>query len=272
MANTTNFGWETPDDTDLVKDGASAMRTLGNAIDTSLVDLKGGTTGQVLSKASNTDMDFTWSSVDPLTILDAKGDLISATAADSPARLPVGTNGQLLTADSTTSTGLKWADAPSSGAYTQLATGTLSGTAVTLSSISQSYVDLYLTINNPVVNTGTALAYRINGVTSATYGARGIATDSTTVVGTSTQTILYANQGSNLPTSASNESAILYIRDYTKNARKTMECSYAAGANAFTNYQVGYAATTSAITTIEIRTVNGTSTFSGGTYTLYGVK
>ena len=60
MANTTNFGWETPDDTDLVKDGASAMRTLGNAIDTSLVDLKGGTTGQVLSKASNTDMDFTW--------------------------------------------------------------------------------------------------------------------------------------------------------------------------------------------------------------------
>jgi hypothetical protein len=60
MATTTNFGWETPDDTDLVKDGAAAMRTLGGAIDTSLVDLKGGTSGQVLSKASNTDMDFTW--------------------------------------------------------------------------------------------------------------------------------------------------------------------------------------------------------------------
>jgi len=111
MANTTNFGWETPDDTDLVKDGAAAMRTLGNSIDTSLVDLKGGTTGQVLSKASNTDLDFSWTSVDPLTILDAKGDLISATAADTPARLAVGTNGQVLTADSTTSTGLKWAAA-----------------------------------------------------------------------------------------------------------------------------------------------------------------
>lgn len=61
MATTTNFGWETPDDTDLVKDGASAIRTLGSAIDTSLVDLKGGTTGQVLAKNSNTDMDFTWS-------------------------------------------------------------------------------------------------------------------------------------------------------------------------------------------------------------------
>jgi len=60
MATTTNFGWETPDDSDLVKDGALAMRTLGNAIDTSMVDLKGGTTGQILSKTSNTDMDFTW--------------------------------------------------------------------------------------------------------------------------------------------------------------------------------------------------------------------
>jgi len=60
MATTTNFGWETPDDTDLVKDGAAAIRTLGQAIDTSMMDLEGGTTGQVLSKASNTDMDFTW--------------------------------------------------------------------------------------------------------------------------------------------------------------------------------------------------------------------
>ena len=60
MANTTNFGWETPDDTDLVKDGAAAIRTLGSAIDASLADLEGGTTGQILSKTSNTDMDFTW--------------------------------------------------------------------------------------------------------------------------------------------------------------------------------------------------------------------
>ena len=60
MATTTNFGWETPDDTDLVKDGAAAMRTLGNSIDTSFVDLKGGTSGQILSKASGTDLDYTW--------------------------------------------------------------------------------------------------------------------------------------------------------------------------------------------------------------------
>ena len=60
MPTTSNFGWTTPADTDLVKDGAAAIRTLGNGIDTSLVDLKGGTTGQILSKASNTDLDFTW--------------------------------------------------------------------------------------------------------------------------------------------------------------------------------------------------------------------
>lgn len=73
MATTTNFGWETPDDTDLVKDGAAAMRTLGSAIDTSLVDLKGGTSGQILSKASATDMDFTW-------ITNDVGDITEVTA------------------------------------------------------------------------------------------------------------------------------------------------------------------------------------------------
>ena len=59
---TPNFNWPVPTSTDLVKDGATAIEALGDSIDASMVDLKGGTTGQVLSKASNTDMDFTWSS------------------------------------------------------------------------------------------------------------------------------------------------------------------------------------------------------------------
>jgi len=62
MATTTpNFGWSVPTSTDLVKDGATAIETLGDSIDASLVDLKGGTTGQALVKNSNTDMDFVWS-------------------------------------------------------------------------------------------------------------------------------------------------------------------------------------------------------------------
>jgi hypothetical protein len=114
MATTTNFGWTTPNDTDLVKDGAAAIRTLGSSIDTSMAGLKGGTTGQVLSKTSGTDMAFTWVAQDDSNaiqnaIVDAKGDLIAATANDTPARLAVGTNGQVLTADSTAATGLAWA-------------------------------------------------------------------------------------------------------------------------------------------------------------------
>jgi hypothetical protein len=61
MATTTpNFGWPVPTSSDLVKNGATAIEGLGDAIDASLLDLKGGTTGQVLSKATGTDMDFTW--------------------------------------------------------------------------------------------------------------------------------------------------------------------------------------------------------------------
>ena len=60
MATSPNFGWLEPDNTDLVKNGAPAIRTLGNAIDASMADLKGGTTGQVLAKQTNTDMDFVW--------------------------------------------------------------------------------------------------------------------------------------------------------------------------------------------------------------------
>lgn len=73
MPTTTNFGWTTPADTDLVKDGALAIRTLANGIDTSFLDLKGGTTGQILSKNSNTDLDFTW-------IANDTGDITGVTA------------------------------------------------------------------------------------------------------------------------------------------------------------------------------------------------
>jgi hypothetical protein len=138
MPTTSNFGWTTPADTDLVKDGAAAIRTLGNGIDTSLVDLKGGTTGQILSKTSNTDLDFTWVTSagdiegvtagtgisgggtsgtvtitnDMATTITAAGDIVVGTGNATYDNLPIGTTGQVLTADTTVSPyKVKWAAA-----------------------------------------------------------------------------------------------------------------------------------------------------------------
>ena len=200
MANpTSNFGWQMPTSTDLVTDLPADFETFGQAVDTSMADLKGGTTGQILSKATNTDMDFVWITNDvgditavnvtsPITgggtsgavtigvdaattlaagvvqltdstsststttaatpnsvksaydlanaaiaksLVDAKGDIIAATADNTVSRLAVGTNGQVLTADSTAATGLKWAS-PSSTfvgcvAYTAASSFTTTG-------------------------------------------------------------------------------------------------------------------------------------------------
>jgi hypothetical protein len=145
MPNTTNFNWPTPADTDLVKDGAAAIRNLGDGVDTSLVDLKGGTTGQILSKASDTDMDFAFitpnvgdltevqagtgisvaDGTGPIPIVtntvatefDAKGDLVVGTGSDTFDRLAVGTDGYTLVADSGETTGLKWAAASSTPTF-----------------------------------------------------------------------------------------------------------------------------------------------------------
>jgi hypothetical protein len=146
MATTTpNFGWAVPTSTDLVKDGAVAIETLGDAIDASLVDLKGGTSGQVLAKASGTDMDFSWvtdATGIPATILDAKGDIIAATAADTASRLAVGANNTVLTADSSTATGLKWAAAAGGGKLLQVVTAT---TVTQVSNSTSTYADTGLT-------------------------------------------------------------------------------------------------------------------------------
>jgi len=97
----------------LVTDLPADFEVFGQAVATSMADLLGGTTGQVLAKASNTNMDFSWVTTDDANaiqnaIVDAKGDLIAASANDTPARLAVGNNGETLVADSSTSTGLRY--------------------------------------------------------------------------------------------------------------------------------------------------------------------
>jgi hypothetical protein len=135
---TTNFGWDIPQSTDLVKDGATAIAALGQDIDTALVDLKGGTTGQILAKASATDLDYSWITNDVgditavtagtgisgggtsgavtitnsmATEIAAKGDLIAGTGSQTFDNLTVGSNFAFLQPNSSAATGLNWNDA-----------------------------------------------------------------------------------------------------------------------------------------------------------------
>lgn len=141
MATSPIFGWEEPDDTDLVKDGAAAIRTLGNAIDTTM--------GTMVAK----------------TIVDTKGDIIAGTAADTVSRLAVGANDTVLTADSTAATGLKWAT-PAAGGMTLLGTVNLATTS-SITGISGSYNSLYLYCFDV---TGSSFEIRPNGATTACTG------------------------------------------------------------------------------------------------------
>ena len=101
MATTTNYSWTTPDDTALVKDGAAAIRSLGTAIDSTVFT----NAGAAINK----------------TIVDAKGDLIVGTAADTVARLASSAiNGNLLTVDTSTASGLKWAAPAAAGKIGQV--------------------------------------------------------------------------------------------------------------------------------------------------------
>lgn len=94
MATSPNYSWPEPDNTDLVKNGALAIRTMGNAIDTTMATMT------------------------PKSTFTAKGSIAAATAASTPANVSVGTNGQVLTADSTASTGVAWTTISGASAWT----------------------------------------------------------------------------------------------------------------------------------------------------------
>jgi hypothetical protein len=171
MSNpTSNFGWQMPTATDLVTDLPADFEVFGQAVDTTLVDLKGGTSGQILAKNTNTDMDFVWITNDVgditavtagtgisgggtsgavtitnsmATEITAKGDLIVGTGNAAFDNLPVGTNGHILTADSSVSpTGLKWAAPAGGGKVLQVVMGTY---ATSTTNATGSFVDTGLT-------------------------------------------------------------------------------------------------------------------------------
>ena len=187
---TTPFSWQMPTATDLVTDLPADFETFGQAVATSMADLLGGTTGQILSKASNTDMDFTWITNDVgditavtagtgisgggtsgavtitnsmATEITAAGDIIVGTGSGTFDNLPIGTTGQVLTADTTVSPyKVKWATpAGGGGKVLQVVNATYSTQA---NNSTNTYADTGLSATiTPTSSTSKILVFANQG-------------------------------------------------------------------------------------------------------------
>lgn len=260
MATSPIYSWPEPDNTDLVKNGALAIRTLGDAIDTTM--------GTMVAK----------------TIVDAKGDLIAATAADTVARLAVGTNGQTLVADSTASTGLKWATPASGGGLTLLSTTTFNNSVqnYTVSSISGSYKNL-LIVGSGLQDGSTAgtvgvLLWQFNADTGNNYSYTQIRNNAGTI-GSNSQNA-YSNYETGLTFGATTDAAARFgnfqmmIYNYASTSLvKSINSQGGCGNNnaAYTNTVSGqWFNSTDAITSIKFTNAQAQN-LKAGTIQIYGV-
>jgi len=272
---TSNFGWQMPESTDLVTNLPADFEVFGQAVDSDFADLLGGTTGQVLKKNTNADLDFVWSAdsagmTNPMT---TTGDTIYSSSGSTPARLGIGSAGQVLTVAS----GLpSWATPASGGGMTLLSTTTLTGSSVDISSISSSYTDLAAVFSDVYMNDQSGqMCLRFNSVSSGlyTFNTRTI-NSSDTYLNFGHSETSYSISGKTDQTTARYKLAgqinmPRYTSSTVKFANHFAQCSTNGSATPMNigacNFQ-----TTSAISTLTFFLTSGT--FTAGTVYLYGVN
>jgi hypothetical protein len=201
--------------------------------------------------------------------LTTKGDLYTYSTTDT--RLGVGTNGQLLAANSSTATGLEW-QTVSSGGMTLISTTTMSGSSITLSAIPSTYVHLQLVITNYLpATTNTPLRLRFNGDTNARY-KDGTSTTNNSQAFNATSIDLFAYQNN----SASDGLMITDIYDYTNattwkfTSTQVIWNNNTTPANSDMYRIFGMYNQTGAISSLTLFPNSGN--FTSGTVKLYGVK
>jgi hypothetical protein len=243
MATTTNYGWTTPDDTALVKDGASAIRTLGSSVDTTVKALNPGTTS---------------------------GDLDYYTAATTKARIAKGTAGQVFTMNAG-ATAPEW-QTISAGGMTLISTTTLSGATTTLSSIPQTYNSLFLIISGVTGNTSNT---RIRCLPNNVNNLSDYQNLQTASIAYNTVNDAIRLTESNYLRTNANNAWVLKIDNYTSTTSfkpLTFNGFYVDASSVNTSCNAGGVFRSNTAITSLVFDYSGTSTFAGGTVLLYGVK
>jgi hypothetical protein len=246
MATTTNYGWTTPDDTALVKDGAAAIRTLGTSIDTTTKNLNPETTLGDIAYRSST--------------------------ANVKTRLGIGSNGDILTVAGGVPS---WAAPAGGGGMTLISTTALSGTSTVLSSIPQTYKHLFLTVTNVTGSSNDSMQWRFNGNSSNNYSMLGHGEFNGAFNATGAINLNRIEFDDFISTNAMTGTANLYITQYTSTSATLKTVSgwqlnrYNDGRNR-NIFWAGRYQQTSAISSITLQS-NGVVTFTG-TVELYGVN